>query len=117
MQGLRCTANLRGNGLNGRPLGWIVVQVLENHAHGTFTNLRGVGRSLSHGLIFSGVEAITKPGAIHRAKPDAFEQRHRHTAAASKVTTANNCPVLPSATMALTRISHQDRQCAYGQAY
>lgn len=47
MQGLRCTANLRGNGLNGRPLGWIVVQVLQNHAHGTFTNFRGVGRSLS----------------------------------------------------------------------
>jgi len=39
--------------------------MLQNHAHGTFTDFRGVGRSLSHGLIFSRVEASTKPGAIH----------------------------------------------------
>jgi hypothetical protein len=38
--------------------------MLQNHAHGTFTDFRGVGRSLSHGLIFSRVEASTKPGAI-----------------------------------------------------
>ncbi|MCC0239047.1 hypothetical protein, partial [Pseudomonas aeruginosa] len=42
-----------------------VVQMLQNHAHGTFTDFRGVGRSLFHGLIFSRVEASTKPGAIH----------------------------------------------------
>src|SRR5690606_36211441 len=64
MQGLRCAADLRRYRLDGRPLGWVVVQVLQNHAHGTFTDFRGVGRGLSHGLIFSGVEASTKPGAI-----------------------------------------------------
>src|SRR5690606_31323598 len=64
MQRLRDTANLRSNGLNGRPLGWIVVQVFQNHAHSTFTNFRGVGRGLIHSLIFSRVEASTKPGAI-----------------------------------------------------
>ncbi|WP_081232202.1 DJ-1/PfpI family protein [Pseudomonas chlororaphis] len=37
--------------------------MLQNHAHGTFTDFRGIGRSLSHGLIFSRVEASTKPGA------------------------------------------------------
>ncbi|MDU0572023.1 hypothetical protein, partial [Pseudomonas aeruginosa] len=36
----------------------------QNHAHSTFTDFGGVGRSLSHGLIFSRVEASTKPGAI-----------------------------------------------------
>ncbi|MCO7596736.1 hypothetical protein, partial [Pseudomonas guariconensis] len=36
----------------------------QNHAHGTFTDFRGVGRSLFHGLIFSRVEASTKPGAV-----------------------------------------------------
>jgi len=39
--------------------------VLQNHAHSTFTDFGGVGRSLSHSLIFSRVEASTKPGAIH----------------------------------------------------
>ncbi|MEN1623978.1 hypothetical protein AAIH53_17930, partial [Pseudomonas aeruginosa] len=43
-----------------------VVQVFQNHAHSTFTDFGGVGRSLSHGLIFSRVEASTKPGAIQR---------------------------------------------------
>ncbi|MEN1625626.1 hypothetical protein AAIH53_26290, partial [Pseudomonas aeruginosa] len=43
-----------------------VVQVFQNHAHSTFTDFGGVGRSLSHGLIFSRVEASTKPGAIHQ---------------------------------------------------
>lgn len=62
--GLRCTANLRRGRLNGGPLGRIVVQVLQNNAHGTFTDLRGVGRSLSNSLIFSRVEAPTKPRVI-----------------------------------------------------
>lgn len=53
MQSLRGTTKLRGNSLNGRPLGWIVVQVLQNHAHGTFTDFRGVGRGLLHNLITS----------------------------------------------------------------
>src|SRR5690606_31088549 len=64
MQRLRGTTNLRRDGFNGGPLGWVVVQMLQNHAHGTFTDFRGVGRSLFHGLIFSRVEASTKPGAI-----------------------------------------------------
>ena len=64
MQGLRCAADFRRNGLNGRPLGGVVVQVFQNHAHSTFTDFGGVGRSLSHSLIFSRVEASTKPGAI-----------------------------------------------------
>jgi len=38
--------------------------MLQNQAHGTFTDFRGVGSSLSHGLIFSRVEASTKPGAV-----------------------------------------------------
>ncbi|MDZ4335565.1 MAG: hypothetical protein U1A62_18050, partial [Pseudomonas sp.] len=56
------------------PLGWIVVQVLQNHAHGTFTDFRGVGRGLFHSLIFSRVEASTKPGAIqHQVVQGLFE--------------------------------------------
>src|SRR5690606_27514557 len=70
MQRLRCTANLRRDGFNGGPLGGIVVQMLQNHAHGTFTDFRGVGRSLFHGLIFSRVEASTKPGAVQIAWND-----------------------------------------------
>ncbi len=42
--------------------------MLQNHAHGTFTDFRGVGRSLSHGLIFSRVKASTKPGVIHSTR-------------------------------------------------
>lgn len=67
MQGLRCAADFRRYGLDGRSLGWIVVQVLQNHARGTFTDFRGVGRGLSHGLIFSRVEASMKPAAIQQA--------------------------------------------------
>ena len=48
-----------------RPFARIVVQVFQNHAHSTLTDFRGVGSSLSHGLIFSRVEASTKPGVIH----------------------------------------------------
>lgn len=40
MQGLCCTANLRGAGLDGRSCGGGVAQVLQNHAHGTFTDFR-----------------------------------------------------------------------------
>ncbi|RAA00006.1 hypothetical protein, partial [Stutzerimonas stutzeri] len=47
--------------------GRIVVQVFQNHAHSTLTDFRGVGSSLSHGLIFSRVEASTKPGVIQQA--------------------------------------------------
>ena len=79
MQGLRGTANLRGNGLNGSPLGGVVVQVFQNHAHGTFTDFRGVGRSFSHGLIFSRVEASTKPGAIHTDLPEEYREYLWHT--------------------------------------
>ncbi|WP_219852821.1 hypothetical protein, partial [Stutzerimonas stutzeri] len=48
-----------------------VVQVFQNHAHSTLTDFRGVGSSLSHGLIFSRVEASTKPGVIQYS--DAIE--------------------------------------------
>lgn len=64
MQGVRCAAYFRRYDLDGRPLGRIAIQVLQNYAHGTFTDFRGVGRSLSHGLIFSSVEASTKSGAV-----------------------------------------------------
>ncbi|MCC0419638.1 hypothetical protein, partial [Pseudomonas aeruginosa] len=50
-----------------------VVQMLQNHAHGTFTDFRGVGRSLFHGLIFSRVEASTKPGAIQGFEVQALD--------------------------------------------
>ncbi|PTT71455.1 hypothetical protein DBR41_30425, partial [Pseudomonas sp. HMWF010] len=50
---------------DGRPLRGVIVQMLQNHAHGTFTDFRGVGRGLFYSLIFSRVEASTKPGAIH----------------------------------------------------
>ena len=49
MQGLRCTANLRGNGSMAAHSGGSRSGA-QNHAHGTFTDFRGVGRSLSHGL-------------------------------------------------------------------
>lgn len=64
MRGLRCAANLRGYGFNGCPLGGVVVQVLQNHVHGTFTDFGGVGSSFSHGLIFSRVDASTKRWAV-----------------------------------------------------
>lgn len=63
-----------GQRFNGRPLGRGVVQVLQNHAHGTLTDFRGVGRGLSHGLIFSRVEASTNPGrfSIYETRGDSM---------------------------------------------
>ena len=64
VQGLRHAANLAGDRFDGRPLRRMLATVLQHHAHGTLTHLRGKLRGLLHGP-FSRVGASSKPGAIH----------------------------------------------------
>jgi len=42
------TANLGRNGFDGCPFGGVVLQVLQNHAHSTFTDFRGVAIGFRH---------------------------------------------------------------------
>src|SRR5690606_16483232 len=50
MQRLWDTANFGCNGLDGCPLGWVVPQVLQNRAHSTFTDFRGLDFFMPHSL-------------------------------------------------------------------
>src|SRR5690606_34392162 len=46
VQRLRNTTDLGRNGFDRCPFGWVVVHVLQNHAHGTFTDFWGVAVGL-----------------------------------------------------------------------
>src|SRR5690606_37229802 len=48
MQRLGDTANLGRNGFDGCPFGGVVLQVLQNHAHSTFTDFRGIAIGFLH---------------------------------------------------------------------
>src|SRR5690606_10945950 len=48
MQRLGDTANLGRNGFDGCPFGGVVLQVLQNHAHSTFTDFRGIAIRFLH---------------------------------------------------------------------
>src|SRR5690606_12916818 len=48
MQRLGDTANLGCNGFDGCPFGGVVLQVLQNHAHSTFTDFRGIAIRFLH---------------------------------------------------------------------
>lgn len=63
-QGLRCAADLLGDGADGRPLRGIMVLMLEHHADGPFSDLGGVLLRLVHDSKFSRVGVSGKPGAV-----------------------------------------------------
>lgn len=52
-QGLRRTADFRGDGADGRPLRVIVILAFDNHTNGPLTDLRGKARIFSHPVYLS----------------------------------------------------------------
>src|SRR3546814_20504193 len=80
VQGLRYTANLRGNRFDSRPQRRILATVFLHHTHGTLTHFRGKLVLLLHSSILSEVGASTKSGAVQGArrrgdKPKRSEER------------------------------------------
>ncbi len=52
-QGLRRTADFRGDGADGRPLRVIVILAFDNHTNGSLTDLRGKAHIFSHPVYLS----------------------------------------------------------------
>jgi hypothetical protein len=67
MQGLGNTADLGGEGVNGRPQGGGTRHAAPAPCVQRARGLRGIRRYLLHGSILSEVGASTKPGVVHSA--------------------------------------------------
>ena len=68
-QRLRCSADLGGNGADSRPLRGVVGLVVEDHADGPLTDLRGISLGSVHGSILSRFGASGNPGTVQCSVP------------------------------------------------